>query len=305
MIGNSRHTELDENYDPEVGKARGVLRGPVPAGKMKPTRRQPALDVATLVAHYWSVSWDLRGFDPHIAETIPHPNVHLVFEQGAATVSGVQTSRFSRTLEGRSSAFGIKFRPGGFRPFCGTLVSKLIDRTIDAQRFFGGDILAIASTIETSKNEKEKIKAADAFLRARLPGAADASIELASGLVDQILQDHSIRTVEALATHSGLGKRTLQCLFSEYVGVSPKWVIRRYRLHETLERLHSGTKIDCAELAVDLGYFDQAHLINDFKSIVGLTPVQYNQLATGDISASASSTRAVTSCIDASPSTRR
>jgi AraC-like DNA-binding protein len=69
--------------------------------------------------------------------------------------------------------------------------------------------------------------------------------------------------------------RSLQRLFSRYVGVSPKWVIRRYRLHELLEQMHSGRHLDWAQVAIDLGYFDQAHLINDFKSITGYAPTEY------------------------------
>jgi AraC-like DNA-binding protein len=78
---------------------------------------------------------------------------------------------------------------------------------------------------------------------------------------------------------TGVGKRSLERLFSDYVGASPKWVIRRYRLHELVEKFDSRTPANWAQLALDLGYFDQAHLINDFKSIVGYTPTQYqNQL---------------------------
>ena len=56
----------------------------------------------------------------------------------------------------------------------------------------------------------------------------------------------------------GIGKRHLQRLFNRYVGVSPKWVIQRYRLHEVLEQIKRDETVDWAELAQDLGYFDQA-----------------------------------------------
>ncbi len=74
-----------------------------------------------------------------------------------------------------------------------------------------------------------------------------------------------------------LSKRTLQRLFNQYVGVSPKWVIKRYRLHEATELLDNGGVVDWPKLALELGYFDQAHFIKDFKSIVGKTPVEYTR----------------------------
>jgi AraC-like DNA-binding protein len=52
-------------------------------------------------------------------------------------------------------------------------------------------------------------------------------------------------------------------------------VINRYRLHEALERLAQGGNVEWARLALDLGYFDQAHFIRDFKALVGRTPGEY------------------------------
>jgi AraC-like DNA-binding protein len=57
--------------------------------------------------------------------------------------------------------------------------------------------------------------------------------------------------------------------------VGPKWVINRYRLHEAVERLQEGAQINFSELAMELGYFDQAHFIRDFRKLVGCTPVAF------------------------------
>ena len=61
------------------------------------------------------------------------------------------------------------------------------------------------------------------------------------------------------------------------MGVSPKWLIQRYRLLEATERLAEGTVVDWADLALDLGYADQAHFIRDFRSMVGRTPAEYGR----------------------------
>jgi AraC-like DNA-binding protein len=71
--------------------------------------------------------------------------------------------------------------------------------------------------------------------------------------------------------------RGLQRLFAEYVGIGPKWVIRRYRLHEVTARMATDGVIDWAALAADLGYADQGHFIRDFKGIFGEPPTWYAQ----------------------------
>lgn len=90
-----------------------------------------------------------------------------------------------------------------------------------------------------------------------------------------IRDDRSILRVDAVADEFALGKRQLQRLFAEYVGVSPKWVIERYRMHEAVEQLTSGGKNDLAELAHNLGYFDQAHFHKAFRRLTGKAPGEY------------------------------
>ena len=68
--------------------------------------------------------------------------------------------------------------------------------------------------------------------------------------------------------------RELDHLFREYVGVKPKWVLERIRLHEAAERMADGES-DWPALALDLGYFDQAHFIKAFKAVVGRSPADY------------------------------
>ncbi len=94
-------------------------------------------------------------------------------------------------------------------------------------------------------------------------------------MVDLVLEHREIARVEDLAGRAGINPRTLQRLFRRYVGVGPKWVIRRYRLHEAAHRLAGGLAVDQAALAHDLGYFDQAHFIKDFTAIIGRSPGSY------------------------------
>jgi AraC-like DNA-binding protein len=171
----------------------------------------------------------------------------------------------------------VQFKPGGFRPFLGYAVSKLADRTVPVGRIFGEDVLALKSIALSDGPESDKVEAANAFFQQRMP-APDKTVGLAGQLVEQILQDREIKTVDDLVNRTSIGKRSLQRLFSEYVGVSPKWVIRRYRLHELIERFQPCEETDWPQLALELGYFDQAHLINDFRSITGYSPTEYQKL---------------------------
>ncbi|MGC1294858.1 MAG: DUF6597 domain-containing transcriptional factor [Alloacidobacterium sp.] len=73
--------ESEESFDPALGQPRGVLRRPPAAGKIHHARLCAAPELTPWIDHYWMVSWDLRGLEPRLVESLPHPNVHVVFEE--------------------------------------------------------------------------------------------------------------------------------------------------------------------------------------------------------------------------------
>src|SRR5487761_1389800 len=104
------------------------------------TRHEPAADLARFVDFYWVVRWDLTGRAPYEQAILPHPNVNLAFEADQspkAAVYGVDTKIFTRRLSGAGRALGVRFRPGGFRPFRNAPISTLNDRVVPAAAIFG------------------------------------------------------------------------------------------------------------------------------------------------------------------------
>src|ERR1700749_2149118 len=106
----------------------GVLRAQAAATRFTLTRHLPPEDLAPFLDYFWVVRWDLRGQPAHEQQILPHPNVNLVFEASGPGIFGVDHSIFTRRLAGEQKAIGMRFRPGGFRPFYGQPVSGLNDR---------------------------------------------------------------------------------------------------------------------------------------------------------------------------------
>ncbi|MFJ6670988.1 DUF6597 domain-containing transcriptional factor [Actinosynnema sp. NPDC091369] len=221
---------------------------------------RPSPDLAGHVARYWVVEW--RYERPYRQLIVPYPNVHLAFQGGDALVTGVSSGHVAKELDGAGRVFGVAFRPGAFRPFLGAPVQSLTDRTVPAAAVF--DHLPAHADLGS----------VEAMLRRNLP-EPDPKARQAVELVDRIVEDPSITRVDVLAREAGGSVRRLQRLFAEHVGVGPKWVIRRYRLHEVTERMAAGGEIDWAALAADLGYADQPHFVRDFAAMFGETPTRY------------------------------
>jgi AraC-like DNA-binding protein len=153
-------------------------------------------------------------------------------------------------------------------------MSALTDKAVPFCEVFAVDGTALEAAVLPLDDDLQMVERVESFLRQYLP-EPDASAALVNKIVDAINGERAITRVDHIASRFHLSRRTLERLFSQYVGVSPKWVIQRARLHEAADKLAQGEKVDLPRLALDLGYFDQAHFIKDFKTIIGTTPGDY------------------------------
>ena len=244
----------------------------------------PAADLAPFVAGYWAAEWDLRGQPPYRQKIVPYPQVHLSFRDGGALVRGPERGPVVRLLQGHGRVLGVSFRPGCFRPFLGASISTITGRALPAETVFGPGLPPLSGQEAGPAGARDRqafeelsqagAREVEAFLRSRLP-PPDPLADLAAGIVARIQAEPTITRVDVLAAEVGLGLRRLQRLFAEHVGLGPKRVIRRYRLHEVGERLSAGVDIDWVRLAGELGYADQAHFVRDFTAMVGEPPTRY------------------------------
>jgi AraC-like DNA-binding protein len=254
----------------------GVLHAAAAATRFTLNRHPPPADLAPFVDFCWVIRWDLRGQPAHRQAILPHPNVNLAFEAAGPCVYGVDTKIFARSISGQGKALGIRFRPGGFRPFHPEPISRLNDRVLPAAELLGPAADRACAAAMAAPDDDAMIEAGAGLLRGRGP-AKDPVAEQAAALVGRITEDTGLRRVAQLAELSGLSERRLQRLFADYVGVSPKWVMRRARLHEAALRAEADgpASVDWGALAADLGYADQAHLTRDFTATLGVPPSRY------------------------------
>jgi AraC-like DNA-binding protein len=266
---------------PELG--RGVLRQRAAASQFQLRKYPPSAALAPFVDYYWLVRWDLRGQPAYEQAVLPHPNVHLAFEPDRTAIYGVSTKLFLRKIEGLGATLGVRFWPGGFRPLWSEPIARLTDRVVAADGLLGrateqaglADLAAqVRQAVNGEPDDAVVVGRAEALLESIRP-ARDPVAEEVAAMVARIVADPAVRRVDELAATLGVPVRRLQRLFADYVGVSPKWVMRRARLHEAALAAERGGPVDWAALAADLGYSDQAHLTRDFTATIGEPPARY------------------------------
>ncbi len=266
-----------------------VLKTEKPIGILNPAsnkhniehkRYWPAKDLSPVVEHYWIVRWNFSGGRSLVAETLPHPSVIIAIEQDYSRVYGVVRGKFTRRLQGKGEVFGVKFKPGAFYPLVNSPMSAITDRVVEIPALFGASGRALEEAVLSHSGDPSgQIEAAQVFLRERM-NAEDDNVGVINTIMKRLIADRMICKVDDLSDALNINKRKLQRLFKVYVGVSPKWVIKRYRLHDAVEQLAGIEQPDWPQLALSLGYFDQAHFIRDFKAIVGVCPTKYAKKVT-------------------------
>ncbi len=279
MIGKTRHTP-DPEKPPLMSSLRqktsqtcGELIKLASADWYRHKRFAPPPVLACWIEHFWLEDWEVGAHATQTRQLLPHPCVQLAFSPQGARIYGVQQGRFVRTYHGEGRVFGMKFRAGAFYPLLRRPVSSISNTSIAAARVFP-KADAVAEQIFGCRTSGSMVATAAQFLLRHLP-PLDPQVNFVGRVVEAIVNDREVRRVQHLLARFETTERSLQRLFHRYVGASPRWVIKRYRAYEALDRLHDSQAFSLAAVAQDLGYFDQAHFANDFKSVTGQAPSEF------------------------------
>ncbi len=255
---------------------KGVVNPAAARKAFRLERYLPAPDLAAVIEYFWLVGWRLPDGVTHVQRTLPSPCIHLVFDQGRTAVFGVMTGSFEYTLRGSGHVLGVRFRPGAFRGFLGRPVQSITDQTVQLSALFDCDDAQIEHAVLSAPDDDGMVAIASDLIRRALP-PADPQVARIENILQLVSDTPGLTRVEELAERAQLSVRRLQMLFKDYVGINPKWVIRRKRLLDAAAQLADGVEVNLSELALALGYYDQAHFTTDFEKLVGKPPAEYRR----------------------------
>ncbi len=214
-----------------------------------------------------------------VPDGCPELIVHLAdpFEHLDETGAGARQPRsflvgtLTRPLhvrpQGRVRTMGVRFRPFGLAAFLDVPLHELRDRAIPTVDLWDGSADGLEQALGEARTDAQQAREAERFLLCRRRPEVDTTIE---ETVKLIRRARGQIRMDALARGMGVSLRQLERRFGDAVGVSPKALARVVRFQEVLRRFPSGGA--WVDVALDCGYYDQAHLIRDFRDFVGLAP---------------------------------
>ena len=235
--------------------------------------RKPSEALAPFVDHLWEKQVDESGIIPYEIETIfPEDQAVLTYSFGKDYFrSHANTSEFKSIngiqVEGLHQApnfykhqpgihiFGVKFRAGGLYPFLTSPIAATNNLSTDAKIIF-----SMLPELNSSMDFNERCELIESFLLAHLiDKQAKKYIKL-------------LMWLDELESETFTSYKTLSRLFQEVIGISPKEYVQIKRVNQSLALFASSKDIKSQDLADQLGYYDSAHFINEFKKYTGKTP---------------------------------
>lgn len=256
-----------------TSKITGVLHQQQSQQHYRLRRYFPDPGLTDWVEQFWLVDWDLDDGITHTQQNLPDPNFHLVISNDGVSIIGPVSKVYTYQMKGKGRIIGVKFELGALHELLDLSLIEYVDKETEASKVFGADVVAELKKLVNVTSDRAICQTLQTCLRAFVTPVSEAKATVRH-LVSLMKENSSLCKVTQLAEHSGHSPRMLQRNFKTYVGLSPKWLIRKYRLHHALEQLDSGQS-DVLDIVTQLEYTDQSHLIRDFKQMVGVTPKGY------------------------------
>lgn len=198
---------------------------------------------------------------------------------GQAVLSGARTKSFVIDSAQEDRVFGIQFQPGGAFPFFRVPASEIENQSVD--------LLCLWEM--AANNLREQLLAEPTIDRMFLRGekillgqlVRPLGLHRAVAFAQRQFSHHPHRvSVGSVLGEIGMSQRRFIQLFHEQVGLTPKAFCRVRRFQRILHTVHRTKNVDWADVALDCGYYDQAHFIHDFREFSGITPTAYLARAT-------------------------
>lgn len=238
---------------------------------------------------YWILSTD------HTLEKelfLPDGSASLVFNFGpeytrAICSNPTETKRYGRcTLphQGRESVLisqaapirvmGARFKPYGMAPFFRVSMSDLSPPFIIHGLELNEYIMGLGERLWEAADFQERIRCLEAFLLERLKDAAPPD-ELVKNAMQIIVRNEGNIRISSLLEQLCVSKSSLEKRFQEAVGLSPKILANILRFNSLVYLQGQKPSPSLTELGYNSGFFDQAHLVHNFRAFTGMTPKQF------------------------------
>ncbi len=250
----------------------------------------PTSALLPFVKQYWALDNVMPRGQIHTQRIIPTGLIELTVYLGNQPVisnrasitgepsllSGQQRTPYDLVVSGSVSVFSITFHPQGAQVFFNIPMDELFDLTVPLKLIQKEYVSQVETELYEADSFSRRVDIMNQFLWRLLlkKGVPDEQQRLDSSLA-HIDQSRGMVDIDTLAQKACLSRKQYERIFKSSVGISPKRFLRIIRLQYALFKKQVKPHMSLTSLAYDCGYYDQSHMIHDFKLLTGMSPRQY------------------------------
>lgn len=176
-----------------------------------------------------------------------------------------------------SSMMVTRFKPGGAYPFFNFPISHLNDKVVQLEPLVGGSVEMTRQQIMAEPDVSAKFRIIESYFLDCITNGVDENGSLTIAL-EELMNNPFKVTTKGLAEKAGISQKHLISLFEKKVGLTPKVLSRIFRFQQVIRKIEENGSIDWMDIALECGYYDQAHFIKDFSEFSGINPTKYPDL---------------------------
>jgi len=190
--------------------------------------------------------------------------------QPIAFLVGQLTECFVLQHAGPARVMGVRFMPAGTAPFLPFRLSDIQNEEVSLESLWGSAGRSLQDEVVNALSDDDRIRIFEDFLLTRFGEPEfDPRIDMAVGLIQSNEGRCSVTEISELL---GWSPRHLERQFLSRIGIGPKTLVRTIRFQTLLKLIRTSSPPEWSTLALDCGFFDQAHLIREFKRFSGESP---------------------------------
>lgn len=251
---------------------------------------KPSGFLSQYVKYYWSLENCIPKGNEHIQKIVPNGLFELIIylddkpkasdQQKSISdniiITGQLNSFHELKVTGKLTLFAIYFFPHGLSMFLDLPMTELFNRSVPLKFLIRDRIAKLEDELSAAVTFEKKIEIAESFLIAQIQkNEKKYKYDRIRKAINIINQTKGILKIEDLASETFLSRKQFERTFSDFIGTSPKQFLKIVRFQNAIFEKTQNSQLSITEIAHKCGYFDQAHMINDFKTLAGITPKNY------------------------------